>query len=256
MKIFSIIFLLFLCFPAVTRSQSALGHSGVVEYEKKVNIHGILKKTIGGSQDVNQQVYDDYVNKNPQFAILNSRLTFSTDECLFEPLTSPNLNNSTLFGKIPLSEQINITYSDLKQGLTWTRKNAFNEQFLIENTRKIRWKVTNELRDVAGFKCRRANAIIMDSIYVVAFYTDEIHVSSGPETFGGLPGLILEVALPNDNIHWVAKRVNFNSSSHPIVKTTQGKPMTDTDFTKLVITRFQSDNNRKRARLNIINYLL
>jgi GLPGLI family protein len=48
---------------------------------------------------------------------------------------------------------------------------------------------------IAGFNCRRANAMIMDSIYVVAFYTDEILTTGGPESFSGLPGMILGVAL-------------------------------------------------------------
>lgn len=49
--------------------------------------------------------------------------------------------------------------------------------------------------------------MIKDSIYVVAFYTDEIAVSGGPESFSGLPGMILGVALPHDHINWFATKV-------------------------------------------------
>ncbi len=55
-----------------------------------------------------------------------------------------------------------------------------------DSTRKITWKITDEMREIAGFSCRRANAIMLDSIYVVAFYTDQIPVSGGPESFSGL----------------------------------------------------------------------
>jgi GLPGLI family protein len=47
----------------------------------------------------------------------------------------------------------------------------------------------------------------MDSIYVVAFYTDEILTTGGPESFTGLPGMILEVALPHQHITWSATKV-------------------------------------------------
>lgn len=48
---------------------------------------------------------------------------------------------------------------------------------------------------------------MMDSIYIVAFYTDEIPVSGGPESFAGLPGMIQGVALQHEHITWFAKLV-------------------------------------------------
>jgi GLPGLI family protein len=48
---------------------------------------------------------------------------------------------------------------------------------------------------------------MLDSIYVVAFYTEEIPVSGGPESFCGLPGMILGVALPHENVTWFATKV-------------------------------------------------
>ena len=47
----------------------------------------------------------------------------------------------------------------------------------------------------------------MDSIYVVAFYTDEIVTSGGPESFCGLPGMILGVALPHQHVTWFATKL-------------------------------------------------
>jgi GLPGLI family protein len=47
----------------------------------------------------------------------------------------------------------------------------------------------------------------MDSIYVIAFYTDEIPVSGGPESFTGLPGMILGIVLPRLNTTYFATKV-------------------------------------------------
>jgi len=71
----------------------------------------------------------------------------------------------------------------------------------------IKWKLTGEFRDVAGYSCRWANGLIMDSVYVVAFYTNEIHLSGGPESFNRLPVMILEVFLPHDHVSWTAQKV-------------------------------------------------
>jgi GLPGLI family protein len=48
---------------------------------------------------------------------------------------------------------------------------------------------------------------MLDSIYVVAFYTTQIPISGGPESFNGLPGMILGVALPHENLTWFASKV-------------------------------------------------
>ncbi len=46
----------------------------------------------------------------------------------------------------------------------------------------------------------------MDSVYVIAFYTDQIIPSGGPESFNGLPGMILGIAIPRINTTWFATK--------------------------------------------------
>ena len=50
---------------------------------------------------------------------------------------------------------------------------------------------------------------ICDSVYVVAFYTDQILVNSGPESFSGLPGMILGLAVPRLHTTWFATKVEL-----------------------------------------------
>ncbi|MGZ3819475.1 MAG: GLPGLI family protein, partial [Mucilaginibacter sp.] len=102
----------------------------------------------------------------------------------------------------------------------------FEEVFLVnDSTRKIKWKITDETREIAGYTCRRANAIMLDSIYVVAFYTTNIPVSGGPESFSGLPGMILGVALPHENVAWFATKVNDMTLAPGVVAPPKkGKP--------------------------------
>ena len=93
-----------------------------------------------------------------------------------------------------------------------TEKRIFEQTFLLKDSvRKIKWKITDEVRDIAGYSCRRANGLMMDSIYVVAFFAPQIPIQGAPESFSGLPGMILEVALPHENLIWRATKVTETS---------------------------------------------
>ncbi len=64
-----------------------------------------------------------------------------------------------------------------------------------------------EIRQIAGYECRKALTIINDSVYVVAFYTDKILLKGGPEGFNGLPGMIMGMAIPRLQTTWFATKV-------------------------------------------------
>ncbi len=100
-----------------------------------------------------------------------------------------------------------------------------------DTTRKIKWKITDETREIAGFTCRRANALVMDSVYVVAFYTEDILANSGPEMFGNLPGMVLELAVPRLHTTWVATRVDMVPvKDEDFAMPTKGKKVTSKEL--------------------------
>ncbi|RZL35904.1 MAG: GLPGLI family protein [Pedobacter sp.] len=181
---------------------------GVIEFEKRVNIYALIKDQVKRNPNVSYyaQAQEDYQKKNPQFKILKSSLTFSKDQTLYQPTSEELITNS--FFDFESSNQNNIIATNTAAGTSVAQKKVFDETYLLsDSTRKINWKITNEFRNIAGYDCRRANALIMDSIYVVAFYSDEIPVSGGPESFTGLPGMILGLALPHENVTWFATKV-------------------------------------------------
>jgi len=182
--------------------------SGTVEYEKKVNMYALIKKRINSDNEAFLgQAFEQYKKTQPQFKTLKSTLTFTSNKTSFNPAEAETASNG-FFGNEPAAMQNNIIYTDLNTQSSVTNKKVFEEQFLVrDSVRKISWKITDEVREIAGYSCRRANAVVMDSIYVVAFYSDEIPVSGGPESFTGLPGMILGLALPHENITWFATKV-------------------------------------------------
>ncbi|WP_293299114.1 GLPGLI family protein [Pedobacter sp. UBA4863] len=181
---------------------------GTIVYEKRVNTYAIIKKQIALSKEDTwgKMAFENYQKNNPQFKTLKSTLIFNNEKSLFVP--EEEATQSGGWFNLPQTQQNNTVLSSLNLGTSTIQKKIYEENYTVaDSIRKINWKITDEFRNIAGYNCRRANALVMDSVYVVAFYTDEIAVSGGPETFSGLPGMILGVALPHDNITWFATSV-------------------------------------------------
>ena len=198
--------------------------AGTIEFEKKVNMYAILQKRVNKENESYYASYiESYKKKNPQFKTLKSTLAFSQNKTLFTPIEDES--GGSFMGSY--SNQPNTIFTDVATHNSIIHKEVFEEVFLVkDSTRKINWKLTNETREIAGYTCRRANALVMDSIYVVAFYTDQIPVSGGPETFTGLPGMILGVALPHENVTWFATKVTDMPVAETALKMpAKGKPV-------------------------------
>ena len=199
---------------------------GSIEFEKTINMYATIKKQINkDNESYMQQVYDQFKKTQPQFKKLKSTLYFSGNKTMFKPDAEETAQNG-FFGSAQTTQN-NTVLTDLATGTFVDQKKVFEETFLVKDSvRNINWKITDEMRDIAGYTCRRANAIVLDSIYVVAFYTDEIAVSGGPESFTGLPGMILGIALPHENITWFATKVNeVTIDPKNLNPPTKGKPV-------------------------------
>jgi len=205
--------------------------SGTIEFEKSSNIYAIFSRQIDKDNEAYMRpAFEQFKKTQPQFKVLKSTLTFGNNKTLFVPAPSETQNSG--FGNVIAAEQNNTIFTDVEAGTSIAQKNVFEETFLLkDSTRKINWKITDETREIAGFTCRRANALMLDSVYVVAFYTDKIIVSGGPESFTGLPGMILEVALPHENIIWRATKVNdISIPETTLVPPKKGKAATNKTF--------------------------
>lgn len=193
---------------------------GRIEFERKVNLYAQLD---------DDNAWTDLDKKTmPQFKTTYFDLLFNHNKTLYRP-GRENPDNTKLWEEP--AEQ-NVVYNDLDNGKGISQKKVFEQFFLVQDSlRKIQWKLTDENRTIAGFSCRRANAIILDSIYVVAFYSDEIVPSGGPESFTGLPGMILGVALPHQHISWFATKVEaIKVPESSLTAPAKGKKVTNADL--------------------------
>lgn len=195
--------------------------AGKIEFEKKVNLYSQLDEDNSWSELEKKMM--------PKFKTSYFDLWFDKTRTIYQP-GRENPDNNKLWGDNVAQE--NVVYAQLDSSKSISQKKVFEQVFLIQDsTRRIQWKITDETRIIAGFQCRRANAIIMDSIYVVAFYTDDIITTGGPESFHGLPGMILGVSMPHQHVTWFATKVSAQPVTAAVMKVpSKGKKVTNTSL--------------------------
>jgi GLPGLI family protein len=202
-------YLVLLCciyFTATSQGQQQFLAKGKIEYERRINVH----RQFDWVTEEDGAFFKEYISKLPKVNITYFELSFSGSKTIYKPGkreaegTAPNM-----WGIGPAKE--NLVLTDLQTQQITGLKKIFEETFLVQDSvRKPEWKISDESRTIAGFECRKAVAKLFDSVYIVAFYTDEISTSGGPESFNGLPGMILEIAIPRLYTTWIATKVELS----------------------------------------------
>lgn len=207
-------------FAANTHAQQFITE-GQLEYEVRINNH----KTFGDG--IFAEMFKD---KIPQFSTYYYTLSFGDNKGLYK------FKGQDEKTKLPWNDQNlddNIWYSDYAAGNFVDQKFVFDDIYLLTDTlMKINWKlVPNETREIAGFNCRKAVGKIFDSVYVFAFYTDEIAVSGGPMGIQGLPGMILGITVPRMYTSWIATKLQLSGYDPKEIKApTKGKKKKATEL--------------------------
>ncbi|HRP90199.1 MAG TPA: GLPGLI family protein [Edaphocola sp.] len=145
----------------------------------------------------------------------------------------------------------NTVIQNFKSNQITAQKAVFEKDLIIQDSiPQYLWKIHDEQRTIAGYPCRKATTIINDSVVVVAFYTDQIMVSSGPESFGGLPGMILGLAIPRLYTTWFATKVNdVELPESQIKKIKKGKAVTYSEMNKDLESRLKEWGKHGQAIL-------
>lgn len=213
-------------------------YQGKIEYERKTN----LKRVIEDMEDDNKEWIERIRDKIPTHNVRYYDLNFTTKHSIYKPGREPEKPFNMWFARSPANE--NEVYTDFTTSRVTARKHIYEEKFLVKDTaRKIEWKVMDEIRMIANYKCRKAVGRICDSVYVIAFYTDDIMVSGGPEMFGGLPGMILEIAIPRLHTTWIATQVSVQPEEDAFKVPKKGKEVTQKEMYTMISTSLERWGN-------------
>lgn len=188
--------------------------SGHIEYEKRVNQFSYYDK-----EDDEQPWVVEMKKVFPKMVTETYYLDFNENKSVFK-LAKENTDVKYMWGRKP--SETDVTVKDVKNNQISLQRDIFEQTYLVKDSlQNYEWKISNETRLIAGFECKKAVTKICDSVYIVAFYTDEITVSSGPESFGGLPGMILGLAVPRLQVTWFATKVDLKEPSEAMLKPKQ-----------------------------------
>lgn len=99
------------------------------------------------------------------------------------------------------------------------------------------WEITGETRMISGYMCRKAVATNTETSSrsgkthvreLVAWFAPEIPIPFGPEGYGGLPGLILEMNIGRD--YFYATHVNLGNEDVEIRKPSKGQLVSEEEY--------------------------
>lgn len=243
MKRFAVsVMFMFACYQL--QAQQLFIPSGRITYEKKIN----LQRSFSDAG-----ISEEATEKLKKYNISTWELTFSPTNAIYKSFKNDTGSDNPLMFSFS-GKSGNQLFSDFSKQRRVLRKKIFNEDYILNDTIPVlAWKVMHETRSIAGYECRKAIGIINDSIYVVAFYTDEILLQAGPEGFSGLPGMILGLAIPRYYTTWFATKVNvYRVEAKSILPPKEGKRIdSEKEKNKLVdlLSRFEGQRPLKRADL-------
>lgn len=193
-------FLIFTGYILPSKAQVFI-NQGKIEYEVKTNLHKSLPPDAWG---------DLIKDKLPEYKTSFWTLTFDGAKSIygFEKWGEPSIPQY-----MRSNEDEKQYYYDFASGDFYIKKLNFGTEFNIagDSIPRLNWKLVNENREIAGFNCRKAYAVLFDSVYVFAFYTEEILLPGGPQSFTGLPGTILGITVPRLYTSIIATKVEVNN---------------------------------------------
>lgn len=128
----------------------------------------------------------------------------------------------------------NQFYKDLENETKVESREFMGRKFLIKgDLPTLDWKLTGEQKKILDYVCQKA--VLQDtSRNVVAWFTPQLPVPTGPNDYGQLPGLILELNVDEGQRVMVAQKVELRAPGKEELEIpTKGKDVTEEEFNRI-----------------------
>jgi GLPGLI family protein len=200
-------------------------------------------------------------------------LDFTKSESMYkeeQELDAPkgqSANGGVMVMMIDGNGSSDILYKNISENRMANKTELMGKVFLIkDNLEAYDWKLTGEAKNIGNYTCYKAvyekeeEDIQIDMIdgevkeekvtkkrTLVVWYTTDVPVSNGPNNYGGLPGLILEV---NDgDLTIVCSELVLNpKEAKEIKEPVKGKIVTRKKFAEISLEKTKEMMNRYRSR--------
>jgi GLPGLI family protein len=217
---------------------------GKIIYERKSNMH---KRLSPENENMKAMI--------PEFNTGKQQLLFSGDESIFSAMPDEEDIRDQAGQE---GGRINIR---MNSGSSETYKNYATEKivelrelgpkkYIIEDTlRKLAWKLNDDTMLIKGYHCKKATAKNRQGDNIVAWYTEEIATPSGPEQFGGLPGLILQMDIGDSWVVFTTLDIQTGTGKQLVKAPTGAKKVTRQEFQKMMDEAFGPSTGGPQIRI-------
>ena len=231
---------------------------GTILYEKKMNMYKAIQ---------NEQM-KAYI---PEFRTSKHMLLFSDSISIYRLLPEEEApdpfaggGNGQVMIRMGGGADGGDMYKNFSQQKAIQSTEMGGKNFLIIDTLKPQpWKITEETKKILGYTCYKATRKITQprmmmrtmsiggtgptdtvknssantpkEIDVVAWYTINIITPAGPENYGQLPGLILQLDIDNGTTVFNATEVKTTLNKKELKEPTKGKAVSRAEYQKLMM---------------------
>ena len=253
MKKIQIVVGLLIALASITSTASAQMKEGKISYERKINMHRNLPDP-------------QMKSMIPEFRTDKFELIFNESVSLFRSVVDdeapdPFANAGGGGGggmrmnfRMPTAK----TFTDLAKQMQYEERAFFEKEFLIvDSLKQYKWKLSEETKTIAKQLCKKATTMITapqmrmrvsiggpgnntdttantprapKETELVVWYAENIPVSFGPDSYSGLPGVIMEIDQDNGANVTTAVEVSAKYPKKELVAPTKGEKMNRAQF--------------------------
>jgi len=251
--------------------------SGKATYQTKMIIKDFEQKAREGDE---KSILNDELLKQMKDALNKASektffLEFTKEESLYteeEKLAPPTTGSSNI--SISFSSSSSGTlYKNLKENYSILESNYLDKPFLIKDSLHTSgWELSTDTKQIGNYtaykatKTVKAKNIALDDekendnssdllsmidkepkdLVYTAWYTPQIPIANGPEKFGGLPGLILELHTPN--MVYLCSEIVLNPKKAIAIKAPKGKTTSQEEFDKIMKKRMDEMKKSSKSK--------
>jgi len=221
---------------------------GRIIYKRKINIHRRLE-----DESMKRMV--------PEFDSARSELLFSADQSLYRNVKEAE----DIRDQAGQDQDGPVVHMKFGGGDDQTYKNYTSEKmtqqrelgpkkYIIEDSfLHYSWKMEPDTQTIHGYFCKKAATKGHQGGAVTVWYAEEIQCPSGPEDYGGLPGLILQLDINDGEVVFTADDIDTKNLDKGLVHApTDGKKITRDAFRKMMEDQFGPGAGGGRPVIRII----
>lgn len=260
---------------------------GLITYEKKINLHKQIQ-----NEEMKNFVPEFRTTKHQLLFNDSSSLYKELEEVQQPDAFENNDGGARRVMRFGAGGTNTVVYKNTNTSLILEARELFDENYLVTDTiKQMPWKLTEETKTILNHTCKKAitkmpanargggmrmqfggstpqdgegkKAVTPPTppaprpdITVEAWYATDIPVSNGPENFGGLPGLILQLNSDNETMLITATELKDTYVEKEFKIPNKGKKVTKQGFAdaaKKMFEQMQQNGGGGRSGIRIMN---